>query len=124
MSKQGEMTRRISDKELERRWKAVREAMREKGLDFLIFQNCIHTLSGYIKWLTDVSVGQSGNPATVIFPSDDDLVTIWHGPRPPAEPLPSAGSLRGVKKRISVPIIPSLEYSSIFDVFLCTYCRY
>ena len=29
----------ISDEELNRRWKAVRELMKDRNLDFLIFQN-------------------------------------------------------------------------------------
>lgn len=104
---------RISTNELERRWKAVRQAMKESGLDFLIVQNSTPNLHGYVRWFTDMTVADY--PATVIFPRDDEMTTIWHGPRLPAEPAPAAWSLRGVKKRISVPIIPSLGYSSIFD---------
>ncbi len=106
--------RRISDSELERRWKAVRLAMKEVNLDFLIMQNTTAHLGGYIKWFTDMSMSH-GYPATVIFPREDAMTTIWHGPRPPADPTPPARALRGVKTRFSVPIIPSLGYSSIFD---------
>jgi Xaa-Pro aminopeptidase len=106
--------RRISDNELERRWKAVRQVMKERRLDFLIVQNCTDYLGGYVKWLTDMPALHN-YPVTVIFPREDEMTTIWSGPRPPAEPNPPAWSLRGVKKRVSVPIIPSLGYSSIFD---------
>ena len=37
----------ISDNELERRWKAVRQAMKETGLDFLLLQN-----GGGVRWFT------------------------------------------------------------------------
>ena len=104
----------VSINELERRWKAVRQAMKERRIDFLILQNASAHFCGYVRWFTDMSVGD-GYPATVIFPRDDEMTTIWHGPRPPAEPNPPSWSLRGVKKRISVPILPSLGYSSIFD---------
>jgi Xaa-Pro aminopeptidase len=106
--------RRISTAELERRWKAMRLAMKESGLDFLIMQNTTAHLGGYIKWFTDLSMGH-GYPATVIFPREDEMTTIWHGPRPPANPIPPAAAVRGVKTRISVPIIPSLSYSAVFD---------
>jgi len=106
--------RSISTGELERRWKAVRHVMREKALDFIIVQNTTDYLAGYVKWLTDMPPLHN-YPVTVIFPRDDEMTTIWSGPRPPAEPNPPAWSLRGVRKRISVPIIPSLGYSSIFD---------
>ncbi len=104
----------ISTAELERRWKAVRAAMKEKGLDFLIVQNSTDILGGYVKWLTDVAP-RINYPSTVIFPREEEMTSIWHGPRPPARPGPPSWAIRGVKKRIGVPIIPSLEFSSIFD---------
>ena len=105
---------RVSTQELERRWKALREAMKEIGLDFLIVQNSTDILGGYVKWLTDIAP-RINYPSTVIFPREEEMTTIWHGPRPPAQPGPPPWALRGVKKRIGVPIIPSLEFSSIFD---------
>jgi len=116
MNKEAEIRirRRISNNELERRWKAVRQAMKDRGLDFLIMQNSTDYLGGYVKWFTDVPA-VNNYTATVIFPRDEEMITIWSGARTPDEPLPPAWAVRGVKKRISVPIIPSLEYSSIFD---------
>jgi Xaa-Pro aminopeptidase len=108
------IARMISDSELQRRWTAVRRAMREKNLDFLILQNCTDFLGGYVKWFTDMPALHN-YPVTVIFPRDDEMTTIWSGPLSPADPYPPAWCLRGVKKRISVPIIPSLGYSSAFD---------
>ncbi|MFH1652236.1 MAG: M24 family metallopeptidase [Chloroflexota bacterium] len=115
MNKEAEalMRRQVSDRELERRWRAVRQAMKERGLDFLVMQNAIAHLSGYVRWFTDVPIG--GNPSTVIFPREEEMTTIWHGGRPPAEPKPPAWAVRGVKKRLSVPIILALGYSSIYD---------
>jgi Xaa-Pro aminopeptidase len=106
--------RRISTSELERRWKAIRLAMKERGLDFLILQNSTDFLGGYVKWFTDM-VALHNYPVTVIFPREEEMTTIWSGPVPPSDPYPPAWSLRGVKKRISVPIIPSLRYSNIYD---------
>jgi Xaa-Pro aminopeptidase len=118
MTRTGEAERRIpvsiSDAELARRWKAVREAMASENLDFLIVQNCTDFLGGYVKWFTDMPALHN-YPVTVIFPREDDMTTIWSGPMPPAEPNPPAWSLRGVAKRISTPIIPALGYTSAFD---------
>ena len=64
----------ISTNGLERRWKAVRQAMKERGLDFLIFQSSVVSLPGYIKWFTDMPAG--GYPATVIFPLESAFSII------------------------------------------------
>ena len=92
--------RSISTTELERRWKAVRLAMAERNLDFLIAQNCTDYFAGYVKWFTDVPA-VNNYMSTVIFPRNDEMITIWHGPRQPAEPNPPGWTLRGVKKRIT-----------------------
>lgn len=105
---------RISTSELERRWKAVRQAMKESQLDYLIFHNRTDFLGGYVKWFTDMPAVLD-YPATVIFPVDDEMTTIWHGPQPPAEPGPPGWTLRGVKKRFSFPFLPSLAFTATFD---------
>jgi Xaa-Pro aminopeptidase len=105
---------RISTGELERRWKAVRQAMKESKLDYLVFHNCTDILGGYVKWFTDMPAVLN-YPATVLFPIDDEMTTIWHGPQLPAEPGPPSWAVRGVKKRISYPFLPSLAYTATFD---------
>jgi Xaa-Pro aminopeptidase len=104
---------RISTGELERRWKAVRQAMKESSLDFLIMQNHNDVLGGYIKWFTDLSAYHDYT-ATVIFPRDEGMITIFHGAGIPARPSPPEWAVRGAKKRISVPAIPSLDFSKYF----------
>ena len=101
---------RISTSELERRWEAVRQAMQENDLDFLIIQNHNDVLGGYIKWFTDLSAHHDYT-ATVIFPRNEDMITLFHGPDLPAKPLPPDWAVRGAKKRISVPAIPSLDFT-------------
>jgi Xaa-Pro aminopeptidase len=104
---------RISNGELERRWKAVRQAMTEQSLDFLIMQSSTDVLGGYVKWFTDLAV-LNNYTATVIFARDEDMTTIFHGPYLPARPMPPEWAVRGVKKRISVPAIPSLDFSKYY----------
>lgn len=105
---------RASKQELERRWTAVRKAMKERGLEFLIMQNCTDVLGGYVKWFTDMPP-RHNYPCTVIFPVDEEVTTVWHGPRPPAEPSPPAWCLTGVKRRISAPYLPSFAYTKTWD---------
>lgn len=104
---------RISTGELERRWRTVREAMKESSLDFLILQNHNNVLGGYIKWFTDLSANLDYT-STVIFPREDDMITIFHGANLPAQPSPPDWAVRGVKKRISVPALPSLDFSKYY----------
>ena len=57
----------ISDTELERRWNATREMMRERKIDYLIMRNDEEFLGGYVKWFTDLPARHS-YPFTVILP--------------------------------------------------------
>ena len=104
----------ISTGELERRWKATREVMKEKGVDFLLIQNNNDYLGGYVKWFTDMPAVHC-YPVAVIFPLADEMTTIWHGSSDPALAGPPAWLLRGVKKRLSTPIMLSLNFTCTFD---------
>jgi len=104
----------ISDAELERRWKAVREVMRERKVDFLLIENSADYLGGYIKWFTDLPAVHS-YPLAAIFPVDDEMTTFSHGSSDPAEAGPAAWLLRGVKKRVSTPIMTSVNFTTSFD---------
>jgi len=95
---------RISKPELNRRWQAVRQAMKERSLDFLLMQSSISIFDGNIKWFTDLSVND-GYTITLIFPLNDEMIVISHGPMG-VEPAPRGSS--GVKKGLSVPMLPTL----------------
>ena len=112
----------ISTEELERRWKAVREAMKEKGIDFLIMQNRDQFLGGYVKWFTDIPAF-NGYPTTVLFPREEEMTMINIGPRmDPQSVLTDLSTkdwaLRGVKNRFTAPYFPSLHYSKTYDAEL------
>ena len=100
---------KVSTNELERRWKAVRGAMKEANLDFLIMQNCTDFLGGYVKWFTDISPRENYT-WTVIFPREDEMTTMRHGPAETRKP-----SLPGIKKHIGVPILPSLAFGNTWE---------
>ena len=89
--------------ELERRWKAVRAAMAERGIDVLVMQNSNEFSGGYVKWFTDLPSG-NGTMTTVVFPKDDLMTVVAPGPfgidtrPPPGDPV-----RRGVKRVILSP---------------------
>ncbi len=72
------LTESISTDELERRWKSVREKMKEEGIDFLVMQNDNEWVGGYVRWFTDIP-GRNASPFTVLFPVDDEMTTITQG---------------------------------------------
>ncbi len=100
---------KMSISELDRRWKAVREAMKKDNLDFLIMQNYTGILGGYVKWFTDMSA-HNNYPFTLIFPREDDMITIKHGPRQSKD-----STIPGIKKQINVPALPSFSFSNTFE---------
>ncbi len=111
------LTTGISDAELERRWKAVREIMKARKIDYLIVRNDEEFLGGYVKWFTDISARHS-YPYTVIFPADEEMILVSPGANPPADPGPPPWSVRGVKQRLGAPYFPSAHYTSTYDAEL------
>ncbi|MBW2030451.1 MAG: aminopeptidase P family protein [Deltaproteobacteria bacterium] len=111
------LSRSISADELERRWNAVREIMREEKVDFLLMRNDEEFLGGYVRWFTDIPARHS-YPTTVIFPIDEEMTLINCGPFPPGEPPPPPWAVRGVKNRLSAPYFPSVHYTYKYDAEL------
>jgi Xaa-Pro aminopeptidase len=103
----------ISHAEFERRWQAVRQAMEEQHLDFLILQSCSDFLGGYVKYFADLP--STIYPVTIIFPRGGEMTSILHGPTPPAPPNPPLWTIHGIKKRISIPICPTFHYTRTLD---------
>jgi Xaa-Pro aminopeptidase len=108
------LTSRISTGELERRWTAIREMMGRQKLDYLIIRNDEGFLGGNVKWFTDLSA-RNNQHLTVIFPADEEMTLISHGPALPAEPGPPAWAARGVKTRLAAPYFASAHYTSTWD---------
>jgi len=107
----------ISTQELERRWAAVRDRMAEHKVDFLVVHNHNDYLGGYVKWFTD-EPAMHCYPISVIFPVDDEMTTVCHGSSDPALAGPPAWALRGVKKRMSTPVMHALNYAATLDAEL------
>ena len=103
----------ISTAELERRWKAVRAAMKREGIDVLLMQNNNDHMGGYVKYFTDMPA-TNGYPNTVIFPADDEMTVVCQGPfkgdgRPPSD------MWRGVKRLLTTPSYESAHYTQNYD---------
>ena len=113
------LTKTISTAELERRWNAAREIMRDDKIDFLLMRNDEEFLGGYVKWFTDIPARHS-YPYTVIFPEDDEMTLVTPGPRAPAEPFLKDWAVRGVKKTLGAPYFPSAYYTASYDAELVT----
>jgi len=108
------LTTRISTTELERRWQAARDMMRDNKIDYLIMRNDEQFLGGYVRWFTDLPAFHS-YPYTVIFPVDDEMTLVSHGAFSPGEPGPPEWAVRGVKKRLSAPYFASVHYTNTYD---------
>jgi len=53
--------------------------------------------------------------SAVIFPVADEMTFFSHGPNDPKHVGPAPFLLRGVKKRICTPGLPSLNYTCMFE---------
>ena len=103
----------ISTAELERRWAAVRAAMKREGVDVLLMQNNNDHMGGYVKYFTDMPA-TNGYPNTVVFPADDEMTVVCQGPfkgdgRPPAD------LWRGVKRLLTTPSYESAHFTQYYD---------
>jgi Xaa-Pro aminopeptidase len=107
----------ISTVELERRWKAARDAMAEQKLDALIVQgaNNMAGTGGYFRWFTGVSMGTS-YPATVIFPKDGLMTLVSHGPMGGERKLDGKDPIwRGVGQALFTASFPAIDYCIPYD---------
>jgi Xaa-Pro aminopeptidase len=104
----------ISDTELERRWRLVRAAMRQRDIDVLVVQATQDWLGGYLKWFTD-HPATNGYPTTLIFPREGSLTLIEQGPMGVSRDLSDDPIHRGVGKKRYTSSFSSVHYSATYD---------
>ncbi len=104
----------ISTGELERRWKAVRAAMRAAKIDVLLMQNNNDYMGGYVKYFTDTPA-TNGYPNTVVFPLDDEMTVVCQGPFGGVETPAGDGKWRGVRQLLTTPSYASAHYTNDYD---------
>jgi len=104
---------RTSTRELERRWKLVRDHMKERGLDALIVQTERDFTGGYVKWFTDIPAYY---PRTVIFHALDMMTVVEHGAAGRRRSLEGKdGENPGVGEILTTSAFPSVNYTQTYD---------
>src|SRR5215470_4809378 len=94
--------------------------MKEHHIDVLFMQNNNDFMGGYVKYFTDLPA-TNGYATAVVFPKDDDMIVITHGPygtdrkvRPSRDVIP-----RGTKRVLAEPYFSSAPYSTAFGTAGC-----
>jgi Xaa-Pro aminopeptidase len=105
----------VSGHELQRRWRAIRTAMRERNIDALVVQNSSDWVGGYIRWFSN-QPATNGYPSSLVFPLDEAMSIIEQGP---FGGLHEAGEeearVTGVARRLTTPSYPSVGYTGAYD---------
>jgi len=106
----------ISSSELQRRWAAVRAAMRERKIDVLLMQANNDFMGGYVKYFTDVPA-TNGYCVTVIFPVDDRMTVIGQGPFNMVREFKDEDDIlrRGVSHFLGTPSYASAHFTAHYD---------
>jgi Xaa-Pro aminopeptidase len=108
----------VSDTELDRRWKAVRKAMSDQGVDALVVQSSNDWLGGHAKWLTD-HPATNGYPKTVVFHANDWMTVVDMGPRGGRRKLGGNDEIhRGVGEILTTPAFTSVGYTDEYQAEL------
>jgi Xaa-Pro aminopeptidase len=104
---------RISTQELERRWKLVRDHMKDRGLGALIVQTERDFTGGYVKWFTDVPAYY---PRTVVFHASELMTVVEHGAAGRRRSLAGNDADNpGVGDVITTSAFPSVHYTQTYD---------
>jgi Xaa-Pro aminopeptidase len=104
---------RISVRELERRWKLVRDHMKERSLGALIVQTQRDFTGGYVKWFTDIPAYY---PRTVVFHASDLMTVVEHGAAGRRRSLEGRDADNpGVGEVITTSAFPSVHYTQTYD---------
>jgi Xaa-Pro aminopeptidase len=109
---------RISQAELTRRWNAVRQVMKQRGIDAVVMQNSNDWLGGYVKWFTDLPAN-NGYPRTVVFHTDAPMSVVEMGPSNIRRTFAPDETLhRGVGEMLHTPSFTSIGYTDRDDAHL------
>jgi Xaa-Pro aminopeptidase len=105
----------ISDAELERRWAAVRNDMRERSIDALVMQNNNDWLGGTVKWFTDLPA-VNGYARSIIFHASDLMTVIDMGRAGSRRKLDGKDQVhRGVGEIATTAAFTSIGYTDAYQ---------
>jgi Xaa-Pro aminopeptidase len=108
----------VSSQELQRRWQAVRQRMREQQIDALVVQNSSDWVGGYIRWFSN-QPATNGYPSSLVFPRDGGMSFIEQGPFGGVRQAGKAeAELSGIARRLATPSYPSVSYTGGYDADL------
>ena len=110
MASAGDVMNAISTAELERRWAAVRAAMDDRDIDILVMQNSNSFHGGYVKWFTDIPAMNGGYQA-VLFPKNDRMIAVRHGPPGVSEVKEDDPINRGVARIHTQPTFAAVDFT-------------
>jgi Xaa-Pro aminopeptidase len=105
----------VSHSELERRWKLIRDQMRELAIDALVLQNSSDWVGGYVRWFSN-QPATNGYPTSLVFPLEESISLIEQGPFGGLKESNDA-DLRatGIARRLTTPSYPSVAYTGSYD---------
>jgi hypothetical protein len=105
----------VSGDEMQRRWAAVRGAMRARRIDALVVQNSSDWVGGYIRWFSN-QPATNGYPSSVVFPLEGGMSFIEQGPFGGLkQSSPDEFAASGIARRLTTPSYPSVGYSGAYD---------
>lgn len=105
----------VSLTELNRRWQAVRQVMKDHGLDALVMQNSSDWIGGYVRWFSN-QPATNGYPTTLVFHIEEGMSMIEQGPFD-GQRISTDRELEatGVARRLTTPSYASIHYSGAYD---------
>jgi Xaa-Pro aminopeptidase len=108
----------VSINELQRRWRALRALMRERGIDALVVQNSSDWVGGYIRWFSN-QPATNGYPSSLVFPFEGGISFIEQGPFGGVRRSSEAElEATGIARRLTTPSYPSVGYTGGYDADL------
>ena len=108
----------VSLAELQRRWRATREAMHGRQIDALVLQNSSDWVGGYIRWFSN-QPATNGYPSSLVFPGNGAMSLIEQGSFDGVRISDEAQrAVTGIGRRLTTPSYPSVHYSGGYDAEL------
>lgn len=105
----------VSLTELQRRWAAVRHAMRTHELDALVLQNSSDWIGGYVRWFSN-QPATNGYPTSIVFHRDAGMSLVEQGPFDGLRvSTPAELAATGIERRLTTPSYASVHYTGAYD---------
>jgi Xaa-Pro aminopeptidase len=105
----------VSQTEIERRLREIRQRMRDRSVDALVLQNSSDWVGGYIRWFTN-QPATNGYPSAVVCPLEGGMSLIEQGPFDGVRAAGAEEAQRtSIARRLTTPSYPSVHYTGAYD---------